>query len=119
MYASNGVNAFSQVLVEKLFTTKEGLKAIKDFRITTTTDIYKNIEYLKKKKLIAEIFYENSQPKGIFTVVNVSEQELLTHKIASVSLSFFTTINKEEASKYARICVSVPHKELVCFFDKF
>ena len=116
MYASNGVNGFAQVLVEKLFTTKEGLKAINNFRITTTTDIKKNIEFLKEKDLLASKFYKNSEPKGIFTVVNLSEKELLAKRIASVSLSFFTRINKKEAEKYARICVSVPHNEFVKFF---
>ena len=116
MYASNGVNGFAQNLVEKLFTTEIGLKAINDFRVTTTTDIKKNIDFLKNKGLLATEFYKNSEPKGIFTVVNLSEKQLLEKRIASVSLSFFTRLNKEEADKYARICVSVPHNEFVQFF---
>ncbi len=116
MYASNGVNGFAQILVEKLFTTKVGIKAINNFRLTTTTDIKKNIEFLKTNNLLAIKFYKNSEPKGIFAVVNLSEKELLEKQIASVSLSFFTRIDKEEAEKYARICVSVPHNEFVNFF---
>jgi len=116
MYASNGVNGFAQNLVEKLFTTEIGLKAINDFRVTTTTDIKKNIDFLKNKGLLATEFYKSSEPKGIFTVVNLSEKELLKRRIASVSLSFFTRLNKEEADKYSRICVSVPQSEFVQFF---
>ena len=116
MYASNGVNGFAQILVEKLFTTEEGLKAINDFRVTTTTDIKKNIDFLIQKGFLATEFYKNSQPKGIFTVVNLSEEQLLKKYIASVSLSFFTRTNKEKAKKYARICVSVPHSDFVSFF---
>lgn len=119
MYTSNGVNGFAQILVEKLFTTEVGLKSINDFRKITTTDIKKNIEFLIEHNLLAKEFYKDSEPKGIFTVVNLSEQELLNKNIASVSLSFFTKIDKHYASKFARICVSVPHKEFASFFKTF
>ena len=50
----------------------------------------------------------SSEPMGIFVIVNKSEEELLEKRIGSVSLSYFTRDKKEEAAKYARICVSVP-----------
>jgi len=116
MYSTNGINGFAQLLVEKIFTTDEGKKAAADFKETTTKDIKKNIDFLRNKNLIAEEFFTNTEPRGIFTIVNISEKELLKHRIASVSLSFFTRKYKEKASAYSRICVSVPHKNLVRFF---
>ncbi len=118
MYSSNGVNAFSQILVEKLLTTNEGKNAIKEFKEKTVNDINNNILLLKNKGLLAKEFYKNSEPEGIFAVVNKSEEELLKHNIASVSLSFFTKNNKEFASNYSRICVSVPSKKFESFFEK-
>jgi aspartate/methionine/tyrosine aminotransferase len=118
MYASNGVNGFAQLLVEKIYTTKEGQIAADNFKQKTRIDIKKNIEYLENKNLLAHEFFTNSKPTGIFTVVNMSENELLKHHIASVSLSFFTKNNKKTAAKYSRICVSVPHKEFINFFSK-
>ncbi|MCK5855999.1 MAG: pyridoxal phosphate-dependent aminotransferase [Bacteroidales bacterium] len=118
MYANNGVNAFAQLLVEKLFSTMEGRTAIQEFKRKTTCDIYKNIKYLRNRGLLAEEFYKESEPIGIFAVVSLSEEELLKHNIASVSLSFFTRKYKEKAENYARICVSVPNDELQAFFDK-
>lgn len=117
MYASNGVNGFSQLLVEKLFTTKEGRKAISDFKEKTTDDIEKNINYLNQRGFLAKEFYQSSKPMGIFVVVNLAEDELMKARIASVSLSFFTRKYKEKASVFSRICVSVPHEELKSFFD--
>ena len=117
MYSTNGINGFAQLLVEKILTTTEGKKATADFKEKTTKDIKKNIEFLKSKGLIANEFYTDTEPKGIFTIVNLSEEELLKHRIASVSLSFFTRKYKEKASAYSRICVSVPHYELVQFFN--
>jgi aspartate/methionine/tyrosine aminotransferase len=118
MYSSNGVNAFAQVLVEKLLTTKEGQQAITDFKNQTTRDIRLNINYLMNRGLLANSFYKNSQPKGIFVVVNRSFDELLAHRIASVSLSFFTKKHSDIAKQYARICVSVPHDTFVRFFNQ-
>ncbi len=118
MYATNGVNGFAQLLVEKLFSTPEGRSAIQLFKRKTTCDIQKNIKYLRKRGLLAEEFYNDSEPEGIFVIVNKSEEELLKHRIASVSLAFFTRKYKDKAAAYARICVSVPHGELKNFFDK-
>jgi aspartate/methionine/tyrosine aminotransferase len=116
LYTCNGVNAFAQILVHQLLTTDEGKKAVNNFKERTTVDIKKNIDYLQEKKLLASEFYQDSEPQGIFVIVNKSEEDLFHHRIGSVSLSFFTRTRKEEASKYARICVSVPHEDFVRFF---
>lgn len=117
MYCTNGVNAFAQQLVLSLLTTPEGIKAASDFKVATAHDIALNINYLKSRGLLAEQYYNTSTPKGIFCVVNRTEEELLEHRIGSVSLSFFTKSQKETASKYARICVSAPHAKFVAYFD--
>lgn len=117
MYASNGVNGFAQLLVELLLTTKEGATAIADFKNKTTKDILLNINYLKTKGFLADEFYRDSHPKGIFVVVNKSAEELLEYNIAAISLDFFTRKYKDNAAKYSRICVSVPHNKLKSFFQ--
>lgn len=116
LYNANGVNAFAQSLVLNLLATPEGKKAVKDFKQTTVQGIRKNIEFLKNNHLLASKFYQQSVPVGIFVVVNKSQDELLKHRIGSVSLSFFTR-KKAPAAGYARICVSVPHKKFVEFFQ--
>lgn len=116
LYACNGVNAFAQILVHRLLATDEGKKVVNNFKKKTTIDIRKNIDYLKEKNLLASEFYQDSEPQGIFVIVNKSEEALFHHRIGSVSLSFFTRTRKEEAAKYARICVSVPHEDFVRFF---
>lgn len=117
MYATNGINAFSQLMVARLLNTETGQKARKQFKKVTTKGIKNNIQYLKQKSLLAEEFYTNSEPIGIFVIVNKSEEELLCVGIGSVSLSYFTRDKKEYASKFARICVSVPHEQFKKFFE--
>ncbi|RLD44136.1 MAG: hypothetical protein DRI86_08265 [Bacteroidetes bacterium] len=117
LYATNGINAFAQLLVYNILVTKEGQKAGKDFRRKTIEDMNLNIEYLKAKGLLAEEFYKDSYPVGIFAVVNMSEEELLKDKIGSVGLYYFTKDNIEYSKKYSRICISVPHGELKGYFD--
>lgn len=117
MYNTNGVNAFAQLLVLNLLTSPTGIRAAADFKRKTSTDIARNILYLKEHGLLADEFYRESLPKGIFVIVNKTEEELLEHRIGSVSLSFFTKSRKEYASKYARICVSVAHDRFVRFFE--
>ncbi|MEN8139384.1 MAG: pyridoxal phosphate-dependent aminotransferase, partial [Bacteroidota bacterium] len=112
LYATNGINAFAQVLVEKILTTPQGMAAAKEFRRKTIEDMNKNIEFLRSKKLLADEFYQNSAPVGIFVIVNKSEEELLEAKVGSVGLSYFTKISKEFGQKYSRICIAVPHAEL-------
>lgn len=117
MYNTNGVNAFAQLLVLNLLTSPAGIKAAAEFKHKTATDIAKNIQYLKDRGLLADEFYKESLPKGIFVIVNKTEAELLEYRIGSVSLSFFTKSQKETAARYARICVSVAHDRFVKFFD--
>ncbi|MEG2480014.1 MAG: hypothetical protein RSA50_07050, partial [Mucinivorans sp.] len=117
MYCTNGVNAFAQLLVHSLLTSPEGIKAATEFKQATARDIALNIEYLKNRGLLAEQYYHSSTPKGIFVVVNKTEEELLNHYIGSVSLAFFTKSQKVVADKFARICVSAPHQKFVKYFD--
>lgn len=117
LYATNGINGFAQVLVEKLLTTKEGQIAANNFRKKTVSEMKVNIDYLKKKGFLAEEFYQNSTPVGIFIIVNKSEEELLKHKIGSVGLYYFTKSNKKIVNKYSRLCIAVPHQDLVSYFD--
>ena len=118
LYANNGINGFAQELVYELLTSPEGRKAVDDFRLKTVHDIKLNIKFLKEHRILAEEFYKDSDPMGIFVIVNRSEQELLDNYIGSVSLSFFTKDKKEEASAYARICVSAPHEKFVTYFSR-
>ncbi len=117
MFCTNGINAFAQLLVHSLLTSDEGRKAANEFKTATARDIALNIQYLRNRGLLADKFYENVAPKGIFTVVNRTEEQLLEHNIGSVSLTFFTKSQKEDAAQYARICVSQPHEKFVRFFD--
>ncbi len=119
LYVHNGVNGFAQQLVYQLLTSPEGKKAVKVFREKTREDIRKNIEYLRAKGFLAEEFYRDSEPMGIFVIANKSYDELLEKRIGSVPLDFFTRDDKEKAKKYARICISVPHEKLKAFFDRF
>jgi aspartate aminotransferase len=115
--ATNGINAFSQILVEKLLTAEQGIEAVKEFKRKTLADIDLNIRYLEKHRLLAGQFYQKSKPVGIFVVVDKTEEELLKHFIGSVSLSYFARAHKAEAGNFARICVSFPHESFKQFFD--
>jgi aspartate/methionine/tyrosine aminotransferase len=118
LYSTNGINVFSQVLIEKLLTTKEGKKSYTDFTKKTTTDIKKNINYLIDNKLLASDFYNNSIPMGIFVIINIPHDKLMENYIGSVSLSFFTD-NKEDINpNYSRICVSVDNESFETYFNK-
>lgn len=120
MYTNNGVNTFAQTLVLHLLTAPEGRKAVEDFKRATVRDIGLNMAYLRDKGFLAAEFYHESMPVGIFAVVNRGEQELLSHRIGSVGLDFFTKDEslKAYASGFSRICVSVPHLKLKGFFDR-
>ncbi len=117
LYVTNGVNAFAQLLVHALLTSPQGKKAANDFRRKTIADMQKNINYLREKSFLAEEFYQNSTPVGIFTIVKLSEEKLLQHRIGSVGLPFFTSSNKEKAQAYSRICIAVKHNKLKKFFE--
>jgi aspartate/methionine/tyrosine aminotransferase len=118
LYVTNGVNTFAQLLVHALLSTEEGKEAANEFRRITIEGMNKNIVFLQKKGLIAEEFYTDSQPIGIFLVVNKSEEELLANHIGSVGLPFFTSTNKEEAKKFARICIASNPEKVEEFFNK-
>ncbi len=117
LFQSVGANGFAQILVRDLLTTPQGKKAVADFKKTTTDAIAKNIAYLQSKSFLAEEFYENSRPTGIFVIVNQTEAQLLKHCIGSISLAYFTETQKEKAKNYSRICVSVPHNDFKRYFD--
>jgi hypothetical protein len=115
--ATNGINAFSQILIQKLLATEPGIKAVKEFKHKTVDAIKLNIRFLEENHLLAEQFYQKSKPVGIFVVVNKTEEELLAHFIGSVSMSYFTRTNQHEAKNFSRICVSFPHEEFKRFFN--
>lgn len=118
LYATNGINNFSQMLVEKILTEDIGIKAAKSFRKETVLAIEKNIDYLIENQLIADKFYGEQKPWGIFVIIKKTHEELLKNHIGSVPLTFFCQLDSVEANKYSRICVSVPHKKFKGFFDK-
>ena len=118
LFATNGINAFAQILVTKILTTPEGQQAALDFRCRTKNDMQRNIDLLKEKNLLAVQFYKNSDPIGIFVVVNRNEEDLLKAKIGSVSMAYFTQHNKTFGSRFSRICVAVPHVEFRDFINK-
>jgi len=118
LFATNGINNFAQILVERILTDDRGIKAARKFRQITVTEIEKNINYIIDHNLIASEFYENSKPWGIFVIINKSMEELLNYQIGSVPLSYFTQLPAETANKYSRICVSVPHYKFKEFFSK-
>ena len=118
LFATNGINAFAQILVTKLLTTEIGQKASQKFRDKTKIDMIKNIQLLRDKKLLAEEFYQSSIPVGIFVILNKNEKELLEAYIGSVSMAYFTQKSKEHGEKFARVCIAVPHEEFKEYFDR-
>ncbi len=117
LFATNGINSFSQLLIEKLLTTAKGKHIVSDFKRKTCADIKKNIQYLIDNDLLASEFYKGTKPLGIFVIANKSSDELLKQGIGSVPLNYFTNMPDKIANNYARICVSVPHSEFVRFFN--
>lgn len=116
LYSYNGVNAFAQQLVLQLLTTEEGKKAVKEFRDRTCSDIERNIKFLSDHELLYKPFYQNSKPLGIFAVINITEEELLEHRIGSVSMKYFSNEKTALEQSLSRICVSAPHQKIVRFF---
>lgn len=115
-FAANGINSFAQTLVSKLLYSPEGKKAVSDFKAATIADTKKNIEFLEQNNLLATQFYENSNPLGIFAVVNKSVDELYEHRIGSVGLNYFTLNPRNEYESFSRILVAFPHEKFVSFF---
>jgi len=118
LYSGNGINAFAQILVEKILSTKEGKIAADDFKKKTSGDIAENIILLKEKGILAEEFYKGSTPYGIFVIVNRSFEELKAKKIGSVPLNYFTKRTDIDVTRFARICVSVPKEKFKTFFEE-
>lgn len=116
LYSTNGINVFSQVLIDKLLSTDDGKIVSEKFRKTTSENIKMNIDYLKTNKILADDFYkDDTVPMGIFVVINIPHDKLMDNRVGSVSLSFFTN-NKNINKNYSRICVSVEHKKFVKYF---
>ncbi len=118
-YGFSGVNMFAQMVVANLLTTTNGREIVKEFKDNTNTEIIKNIDWLEKHDMLENSLYSQA-PDGIFAVINKSEEYLLSNRIGSVTLDFFTAISelKERYSNSSRICISVPHKKFVEFFSK-
>jgi aspartate/methionine/tyrosine aminotransferase len=116
LYSVNGVNAFSQILIEQLLTSETGKQAVNNYRQKTIEDISKNISFLKKINLLPEVLYGDKFPLGIFCVVSKTFDQLLEKRIGSVPMSFFTKTDFSEIRNYARICVSVPNEKFEEYF---
>jgi aspartate/methionine/tyrosine aminotransferase len=117
LYSGNGINAFGQMLVEKILSTTEGKKAAQEFRRKTKADISQNILFLKQNGLLADEFYQNESPLGIFVIIKNSFEELKEKNIGSVPLGFFTKRSDIDVDKYTRICISVPSEDFKTFIE--
>ncbi len=118
LYSVNGVNAFSQLLIEKILTSEAGKIAATEYRKKTTEAIRKNIEYLQEKSFLLSKIYGNKLPVGIFAIVNKTFDELLKHRIGSVPMNFFTRIKDPDILNSSRICVSIPNDKFIEFFGR-
>lgn len=119
LFTTNGINTFSQLLIEKLLTTKEGILCVNEFRKHTTHHIEKNIKWLRDNDVLANEFYiDGSIPMGIFVIVKPSQEKLMQNKIGSVSLHYFTDNQEVIDKNYSRICVSVNHDKFVKYFKE-
>lgn len=118
LFSTNGINAFSQILIHKILSTEEGKIAAKDFKTKTRDSIKKNIDYLRNRNLLVDELYTDSTPMGIFVVIKMSFDELLENHIGSVSMEKFTKNEKILQKDYSRICVSVDHNLFLKYFDK-
>jgi len=117
LYATNGINTFSQILVYNLLTTNVGKISTGNFKNKTVKHIQNNIKWLNDNNLLTDEFNTtDSTPMGIFVVIKPSQEQLLKHRIGSVSLSFFTNNKKIISRNYSRICVSVNHDKFVKYF---
>jgi aspartate aminotransferase len=114
---TNGVDNFVQAAVEKLLAHPLGIESARRFRTRTAGDIRRNIAYLEETGLLARTLYEGKTCLGIFAVVNRTPEELLEGRIAAISLRAFTETRTDEASRFSRINVSVPHAKLEEFFS--
>jgi len=116
-FATNGINSFAQTLVSKLLYSSEGKKAVSEFKAATTTDIAKNIQFLKENNLLATELYLNSSALGIFAVIKKTVDELFEHRIGSVGLNYFTLNPSKQYESFSRVLVAFPHEKFVSFFQ--
>ena len=114
---TNGVDNLSQFVIEKLLSDPAGIEAAAEYQAATVVDIRRNVEYLEHRALTAGRFYAASQCTGIFAILNRTAEQLLAHRIGSISLEFFTATEKEDAARFARINVAVPHEAFKTYFD--
>ena len=117
IYSLNGVNAFAQELVYQLLSSESGRKAVAQFKKNTTQGIKANINYLKHHKLLADELYVDSEPMGIFSVITMTQEDLLKHNIGSVSMNYFCKEKSIKTGNLSRICVSVPPEKFEFFFN--
>lgn len=118
LYSTNGINSFSQFLIEKLLTTPEGISSAKNFKALTTEHVAKNIEYLIDSRLLAEELYKDSVPMGIFAIIKPDPDKLLQNRIGSVPVGFFTNNTEIIKRNYSRICVSVRNDIFTEYFNR-
>jgi len=114
---TNGVDNFVQAAVEKLLVHPLGIESARRFRTRTAEDIGRNIAYLEETGLLARPLYEGKKCLGIFAVVTRTPEDLLKSRIAAISLRTFTETRAEEAARFSRINVSVPHAKFREFFS--
>ena len=73
LYELNGVSSIPQLIIDKLISTEEGKKAIKDFQTKTVEHIKMKINFLNENNLLVEEIYKSEIPVGIFAVINKTE----------------------------------------------
>jgi aspartate/methionine/tyrosine aminotransferase len=119
LYSLNGVSTIPQIILADLISNH--YNDINEFKEITVSNIIENIWYLNKHGLLShEIYGDNIKNlRGIFAIINRTQDFLLEHRIGSVSMSKFVTEDlSPNYNHLSRICVSVPHDRFVSFIDK-
>lgn len=114
LYKYNSINNLSQEVIIELFSTIDGRRSINAFREKTVSHISQNISWLYQEGLLYEEY--PSVPIGPFAIVNLGYDFLINHRISSVPLSKFTTIDLSE--RFSRISVSVDHQIFLKYMSK-
>jgi aspartate/methionine/tyrosine aminotransferase len=118
LYEFNGISSPSQILVDRILSTKQGQIAINNFQEETRKHIKLNIKWLRDNNFLVDDIYNGDNPIGIFAIINKSEDFLFQNKIGAVGLDKFVYNNKNNWSSYSRICVSVKHEIFIEYFSK-
>jgi aspartate/methionine/tyrosine aminotransferase len=118
LYEFNGISTVSQLIINELLVNPNGTHAVNKFRKETVNNINKNIDYLEDRGLLVSEIYREGRPKGMFAIINLSEDFLFKNRIGAVGLDKFVYHDKDMWSSYSRICLSVPHSKFVEFFDR-